>query len=176
VFPQETLILLLGTMKKFYFLLPLIFLLTACGDNGADDISELSSKVFNALQSQNQSALARCEPSVPDMEKAIEMNFEDSTRTEAARHDAAMNKTATLQLNLDQAFSNVVAGAKKRNIDWKTAQLKDFRYTINEHVEDYKDADVHLVVSCGKIKSQINFKAYLFDSRWYLVEGLEWDN
>ncbi len=163
-------------MKKFFYLLPLFFILTACGDNGADDLSELSAKVFNALKSQNQSMLAKCEPSVPDMEKAIEMNLEDSTRTAAARHDAAINKTATLQLNLDQSFANVMAGAKQRKIDWKTAQLKDFRYTINEHVEDYKDANVHLVIACGKIKSLISFKAYLFGNRWYLVEGLEWEN
>ena len=162
-------------MKKLLVLIPFLFLLTGCG-NGADDISELSGMVFNALKSQNQSLLAKCEPTVPDMEKAIEMNLEDSTRTQAARHDAAINKTGSLQLSMDQSFSSVVAGAKQRNIEWKTAQLKDFHYTIHEHVEDYKDADIHLIIACGKIKSAINFRAYLFGNRWYLIEGLAWEN
>jgi len=162
-------------MKRFYLFIIAISFLTACG-NGADDISELSGMVFNALKSQNQSLIAKCEPSIPDMEKAIEMNLEDSTRTLAARHDAAVNKTGSMQLNMDQAFSNVIAGAKSRNIDWKTAQLKDFHYTIHEHVEDYKDADIHMIIACGKIKSAINFRAYLFGDRWYLVEGLAWEN
>ena len=162
-------------MKRFYLLLVGISLLTGCG-NGADDLAELSGMVFNALKAQNQSLIAKCEPSVPDMEKAIEMNLEDSTRTQAARHDAAINKTGSLQLNMDQSFSNVVAGAKQRNIDWKTAQLKDFHYTIHEHVEDYKDADIHLIVACGKIQSLLSFRAYLFGNRWYLVEGLAWEN
>ena len=165
----------LSRLKKIFLLLIAIFLLSGCG-NGADDISELSGMVFNALKSQNQSLLAKCEPSLTDMEKAIEMNLEDSTRTLAARHDAAINKTGSLQLNMDQAFSNVIAGAKQRNIDWKMAQLKDFHYTIHEHVEDYKDADVHLIIACGKIKNTLNFRAYLFGNRWYLIEGLAWEN
>ncbi len=161
--------------KKLFLLLIAVSLLSGCS-NGADDLAELSGMVFNALKTQNQALLAKCEPSVPDMEKAIEMNLEDSTRTQAARHDAAINKTGSLQLTLDQAFSNAFAGAKQRNIDWKTAQLKDFHYTIHEHVEDYKDADVHLIIACGKIQSPLSFRAYLFGNRWYLIENLAWEN
>ncbi len=161
-------------MKKFYFLLLGLFLLAGCGSNGADDLSELSAKVFKALKAQDQSQLAACEPSIPDMEKAIEQNLEDSSRTKEARHDAAVNKTASLQLNMDQAYANVMADAKQKNIDWKNSQMKDFHYSIHEQVEDYKDADVRITVKSGKEEHILRFKAYLFGNRWYLVEGLTW--
>jgi len=162
-------------MKRYYLIVIVVFLLSGCS-NGADDIAELSAKVFKALKSQDQSQLAKCEPSVPEMEKAIEQNLEDSTRSKDARHDAAVNKTASMMLNLDQSYANVIADAKQKKIDWKNSQMKDFHYSIHEQVEDYKDADVLITVKSGKTESNIRFKAYLFGNRWYLMEGLGWDN
>ena len=128
------------------------------------------------MKTEDQAELAKCEPSVPEMEKAIEQNLEDSTRTKEARHDAAVNKTASMMLNLDQAFANLIAEAKQKNIDWKNSQMKDFHYSIHEKVEDYKDADVIITIKSGKIENNIRFKAYLFGNRWYLMEGLAMDN
>ncbi len=162
-------------MKKIFLIFCGLILLSGCG-NGADDLSELSAMVYKALKAQDQAMLAKCEPSIPDMEKAIEQNLEDSTRTLAARHDAAVNKTASLQLNMDQDFANVMAQAKELKIDWKNSQMKDFHYTIHEQVEDYKDADVLVIIKSGKTENNLRFRAYLFGDRWYLVEGLALDN
>jgi hypothetical protein len=161
-------------IKRIYLFLPVLLIFSGCG-NGADNLPELSAKVFKAFKAQDQTLLSACEPSTDQMEKAIELYLEDTTRTVEARKDAAINKTASLKLTLNQEFVNMLEQAKAKNIDWKTATIKDFNYTINGHIADYKDANVRVIIICGKEMNVLKYKAYLFGDRWYLIEGLAWE-
>src|ERR1039458_10760739 len=107
-------------IKRIYLFLPVLLIFSGCG-NGADNLPELSAKVFKAFKAQDQTLLSACEPSTDQMEKAIELYLEDTTRTVEARKDAAINKTASLKLTLNQEFVNMLEQAKAKNIDWKTA-------------------------------------------------------
>ena len=161
-------------IKRIYLFLPILIIFSGCG-NGADNLPELSAKVFKAFKAQDQLLLSACEPTTEQMEKAIELYLEDTTRTLEARKDAAINKTGSLKLTLNQAFSNMLEEAKARKIDWKTTTIKDFSYNINGHVADYKDANVRVILLTGKEINVLRYKAYLFGDRWYLVEGMAWE-
>jgi hypothetical protein len=162
---------------KYAFLLTCIFILVVLGGcgNGADSIPELSTKIFKALQKEDQALLSGCEPSTAELEKAYQLYLSDHTTDKNIRKQNAADKAASLKLTLNQRFANMEQEAKDKNIDWKQAKILDFKYSLNDHKEDYKDANVRVILQTGTEKNVIVFKAYLFGSRWYLMEGLGWE-
>jgi hypothetical protein len=161
-------------VKLFYVFLPLMLVLAGC-KNGADSIPELSTLIFKALKAQKLKMLETCEPSKNEMEKAFELYLFDSSHSIAARKSEAVNKTAAWKQTLEREFYEVLREGKIMNIDWKQTEVKDFKYTLSDHPQDYKDANVRVIIVTGKMKNVILYKAYLFGNRWYLVEGLRWE-
>jgi len=149
-------------------------ILSAC-KNGADSIPELSTMVFNALKAQKQSMLSQCEPSTDEMEKAFEFYLSDTTHTKEARKRDALDKTASVKMSLNQGFANVERGAIERKIDWSKTSIKDFKYVVSDHKENYKDAKVRIIIATGSMKNVILYNAYLFGNRWYLMSDLAWE-
>jgi hypothetical protein len=153
-----------------------VFLIFIAGcKNGADSIPELSTKIFKALQKQDQSLLSACEPSSSEMEKAYELYLSDPSATKEVRHQNSIDKTASIKLTLNQRFATMEQEAREKNINWTQARIIDFKYSLNDHKEDYKDASVRVILQTGAVKNVILYKAYLFGSRWYLMEGLAWE-
>jgi hypothetical protein len=160
--------------KLFYISITLLFLVGGC-KNGADSIPELSTMIFNALKAQKQSMLSNCEPTSKEMEKAIELYFTDTSHTKADRQKEAYDRTASIKITINQRFSNLEQGAKERNIDWSKTKILDFKYSLTDHREDYKDASVRIIIATNGVKNVIVYKAYLFGNRWYLMNDLAWE-
>jgi hypothetical protein len=163
-------------MKRVLYtsLIFLLLVFAGCG-NGADSIPELSTRIFTALQKQDQGLLSSCEPSTAEMEKALKMYMSDPSANDNARKQYAIDKTASMKLTLNQRFATMEQEAKDKNINWSTAKILDFKYSLNDHKEDYKDASVRVILQTGAVKNVIVYKAYLFGNRWYLMEGLGWE-
>jgi len=80
-----------------------------------------------------------------------------------------------MEVSLNKEFQTLGQQAKEMGLDWGKTKIINTNYILSDHQEDYKDAKVRVILETNHVKNVINYKAYLLGNRWYLVEGLRWE-
>jgi hypothetical protein len=159
---------------RFIFSLLILSALSGC-KTGAESISELSGKLFNALKSGSEKQMIKCIPGTDEMIMAYELYHPDISPDKKEREKLAVEKAVSMRLSLTLAFRNILKEAREKGIDWKTAKLLDLKYSVKDRKEGFKEAKVRVIVDSNVGKNVVVFDGMESEKRWYIVEKMNWE-
>jgi hypothetical protein len=161
---------------KYRLILSLLALAFISGcKTGAESISELSGKLFDALKSGSEKKMISCIPSSKDMVTAYNLYHSDKYPDEKEREKLASEKAVSMRLSLTLAFRNILKEAREKGIDWKTAKQLDLKYSVKDRTDGFKDAKVRLIIDSNVGKNVVVFDALESGKRWFIVEKMAWE-
>jgi hypothetical protein len=161
---------------KYRFILCLLVLASFSGcKTGADSISELTGKLFDAVKANSEKKMLACIPSKENMQAAYSLYYQDKYPDKAERDKLALEKAVSMRLSLTLAFRNILKEAREKGINWKTAKFLDLKYSTKDHTEGFKDAKVRMIIDTNVGKNVVVFDAMESEKRWFIVEKMAWE-
>lgn len=159
---------------RFIFSLLALTVLSGC-KTGAESISELTGKLFDALKAGSEKQMIKCIPGTSETVTAYELYYPDIHADQKEREKLATEKAVSMRLSMTLAFRQILKEAREKGIDWKSAKLLDLKYSVKDRKEGFKEAKVRLIIDSNVGKNVVVFDAMESEKRWYIVERMAWE-
>ncbi|MCX6350922.1 MAG: hypothetical protein NTX03_03560 [Bacteroidetes bacterium] len=155
-------------MKKLILCFCLVILLSAC-KQGADSLPELSTAVFNSFKSNKNKGLDKFIPDAKGLELYYKL-YEPNAFSKDEIKKECKNKAQSNRIRIHNAFDFIY---KTIGLNWKLSELKDFKFSVDNHTEGYQTSHCILIITSGNITKKIGFNAIQVQSKWFLKDSIE---
>ena len=155
-------------MRKFILYFGMLIFLSAC-KQGADSLPELSTAVFNSFKNNKSKGLDKFIPNAKGLELYYKL-YEPNVFSKEELKKECKNKAQSSRIRTHNAFDFIY---KTIGLDWKLSELKDFKFSVNNHTEGYQTSHCILIITSGNITKKIGFYSILIEKKWFLKDEFE---